>query len=382
MLKNLSIYLHIPFCKKKCAYCNFYRVIWSEAKEKEFLVSLAKEISYYQHVFPDYQIKTLFIGGGTPSCLSLSGLEELLNICAYYFNLKNIKEKTIELNPESVTYEKLKLMHDFSVNRLSMGIQSMNDTELTILGRIHTSAEAELALRLFKDLGFLNFNLDYMFGLPGATTESTRASIVKLLAYEPTHLSTYALSIEEQTRFKKKKQPIVTELESLKIFRFLRNFLKRNGFNHYEVSNFAKNNLNCQHNLNYWQGGAYLGFGPGAHSYFENKRFANQANLESYLQDPLPVIAKYVVEKLDKDDKIIDFLLCQLRLINGFKLSLYQKLFNQSFLRDFAVPIRKLTDAKLLKITNAKVKVTAKGLYLLDTVLEELVLGLTQQSKK
>ena len=381
MLKNLSIYLHIPFCKKKCAYCNFYRVIWSEAKEKEFLVSLAKEISYYQHILPNYQIKTLFIGGGTPSCLSLSGLEELLNICAYYFNLNSIKEKTIELNPESVTYEKLKLIHDFSVNRLSMGIQSMNDTELAILGRIHTSAEAERALSLFKDLGFLNFNLDYMFGLPGATPESTSASIVKLLAYEPTHLSTYALSIEEQTKFKKKNQPIITELESLKIFRFLRGFLKKNDFNHYEVSNFAKNNFNCLHNLNYWQGGAYLGFGPGAHSYFEGKRFANPSSLNFYLQESKPIIAKYK-KKSSKYDEIINFLLCQLRLLDGFKLSLYKEVFGRNFLHDFQIPIKKLTASKLLKITNDKAKVTAKGLYLLDTVLEELVLGLTQQSKK
>ena len=156
---NLSIYIHIPFCKKKCAYCNFYRHVWSEEKETAFLKSLSREINCYQEILPKHNITTLFIGGGTPSVLSLAGLKELFTICDHYFDLPHIQEKTIELNPESVTYEKLSLIKSSSINRLSMGVQSMLDSELSTLGRIHSASDVDQAITIFKDLKFTNFNL-------------------------------------------------------------------------------------------------------------------------------------------------------------------------------------------------------------------------------
>ncbi|MFA5880318.1 MAG: radical SAM family heme chaperone HemW [Candidatus Margulisiibacteriota bacterium] len=370
---NLSIYIHIPFCKKKCAYCNFYRHVWSEEKETAFLKSLSREINCYQEILPKHNITTLFIGGGTPSVLSLAGLKELFTICDHYFDLPHIQEKTIELNPESVTYEKLSLIKSSSINRLSMGVQSMLDSELSTLGRIHSASDVDQAITIFKDLKFTNFNLDYMFGLPNANLETTKNSLSRILAYEPTHLSTYALSIEEQTKFKKQNQAIISQEESLSIFRYIRSFLKNSGFKHYEVSNFAKKEFTCQHNLNYWRNGAYLGFGPSAHSYFEATRFANSADLTGYLKDSQPIIFRKNLKKQRQYDKINDFLICRLRLLSGFTINSINKECGIDFLKDFNVPIKKLRNLKLLKVTSAKIKVTAKGLYLLDDVLTELM---------
>ncbi len=373
MNRKIGLYIHIPFCKKKCNYCAFFSLIWNYEREKQFIFALKKEIDCYQRVFQDYQIKTLYFGGGTPSVLSVSGLFEIFSYLNKYIDFSKIIEKTFELNPESVTQEKIQILKDFSFNRISLGVQSFIDQELKILGRIHDSQQIIEAVEIIKYMGFTNFNLDYIFGLPGSSLKSTEFSLKNLVSLKPTHISTYALSIEEQSKFKKMNQQIVSEEESLMIFQFIQNYLKAYGYKHYEVSAFAKPGFESRHNLNYWRGREYLGLGPGAHSFLANRYFKNAKNFGSYSQNSLP--QKYFMDKkpLNKKELIKHYLITNFRLLEGFSLKKFKQIVKIDFLKEFQKPLEELLNLKLIKINNNKVILKEKGLNLLDSVLTTII---------
>ena len=371
-LQKTALYLHIPFCIKKCAYCSFYKKIWCQDLEKSYLAALKKEAHYYHANFPTLSISSLFLGGGTPSCLSTHGLETLFQIIYDNFKINPHIEKSIEVNPDSVTLQKLNIFKRYQINRISLGIQSLDDQTLRYLGRIHDQRTALKAIDLIQNCGFNNLNFDLIFGIPGSNIDQLKNTLTLLLKFNPSHLSTYALSIESGTKLYRQKTTPVTNQIELKEYRFLRHFLAQHDFNHYEVSAFAKKNHRCIHNLNYWRFGSYLGLGPGAHSFFNNQRYAHKSDLNDYLLNPNP---KLVTPKKNHQTKkaINEFLIFNLRLLDGFAINRLNKLFNIDFLKQYASSLQKLQNLKLIKITHQKMKVTVKGLYLLNEVLIELL---------
>jgi oxygen-independent coproporphyrinogen-3 oxidase len=368
---NLSaLYIHVPFCEKKCAYCNFYSITKSNIIEKKWLQAIKKEAEYYQKNFSKLKISSLYIGGGTPSILNPKNLKELLQIIFTNFKFQKDSEKTIEMNPESVSAEKLKICKDLGINRISLGLQSLLDNELKILGRIHTSHKAVWAVAEIKKAGFKNINIDYIFGLPGSSKDSILFSLEKIVALKPTHISTYALSIEEGSKFAKNNQKKVTEKDDFLFYQTIVKFLKTHDFNQYEVSAFAKKGFRAKHNFNYWTGGQYIGLGAGAHSFFSEERYFQPNSLTKYLENPLPKISG---KKTANEELLKEYIMCNLRILKGINVKKINEKFGIDFLGKYQRELGKLEDLKLIKMNKKNVRATKKGLYVLDEVIQEFL---------
>ncbi|MBA4417699.1 MAG: coproporphyrinogen III oxidase [Syntrophus sp. (in: bacteria)] len=282
--KTAGLYIHVPFCKTKCPYCDFYSIT-DLSLIPSWLDALCKEIDLYQDIFSEFG--SLFIGGGTPSLLDGNTLDHLIKTIRAHWSFDSNIESTIELNPDDVTGEKLRLYRTLGINRLSLGIQSFNDSELIFLKRRHTSEGARKALRLIRKAGFKNFSLDLIYGLPGQTEAGWLTTLKYALSYEPTHLSCYQLTVEKNTPFGLLKAegtltPLNEKTEEM-LFLTTSQFLEAQGFIHYEISNFARSdNYICRHNMKYWRHIPYLGLGPGAHSFSNGQRWWNYRSLEQY----------------------------------------------------------------------------------------------------
>ncbi len=352
-----ALYIHIPFCKNICPYCDFYKERWNSDHESRFVDAVIHEFDHYQI----QQFNSLFLGGGTPSAMQPALLDRLLG----HLRLDPKIEKTIEMNPESVSDDTLSVMQKHHINRISLGVQSFVPEELHFLGRTHTPQTIETSIEKIKSAGFKNFNLDFIYALPLMSLDSLEYSLSKAMSFEPTHVSTYSLSIEPGTPFHRRKVKKANSETDLTQSKFIRKFLKKNGFNHYEVSAYAKKGYECRHNLAYWRLLPYIGLGPSGASYYQNRFYQNKANIHDYIANPIP-------ETPDNFGAMSDFLMTNLRLLDGFLLSDFSRRFQKDFLSEFAKPLKKLFDLKLLSHKNDRVKVTIKGLYLLDRILYEL----------
>ena len=265
---KLGLYIHIPFCVKKCPYCAFHKTLWSVDAESQYLMALEQEMQFYTNVHGRLTITSLFIGGGTPNSLSLDHFERLLQLCYRYFDIDPKIEKTVELNPEILTTSFLAILKSLHINRLSLGIQSFLSEDLIYLGRQHSPKTAESALQLVRDWGFSNINIDLMFSLKHSSLSSLLHNISVACSFEPTHLSTYALTIEPGTLFQKQIVKPLDQDKELKQYKRIRSLLRKAGYQHYEVSAFAKKGFQSQHNLTYWRFENYIGLGPSAASFF------------------------------------------------------------------------------------------------------------------
>ena len=339
-----GLYVHIPFCVRKCAYCDFYSLPVRRGLVESYIDAVLAESKAYVGM----SFSTLYLGGGTPSLIGAGNLRRLVGGLCNAFDLSQLKEATIEANPESATEETLKAVSRVGFDRISVGVQSLSDGELKAAGRIHTARQAIDAIVLTKKLGFRNISADLIVGLPGQSWESLRGSIVKLTSLGIDHLSLYCLSLEQGTPLAQNPPAnLLSDDEQADLFEKSCEILKDKGFVHYEISNFTRSGRECLHNLNYWHGGEYLGLGPSAASHLEGKRFKNQADLKAYLENPIGVIEE--VEYLSHEDKAAEEAMLRLRLLQeGLDIADLTRRHGQESIRQLLVRLDMLSWEGLL----------------------------------
>jgi putative oxygen-independent coproporphyrinogen III oxidase len=305
-----GLYVHVPFCVRKCSYCDFYSLPGQAGLIESYIDAVLAECKAYGGM----TFRTLFLGGGTPSLLGSDNLTRLVDGLRGNFDLSQLEEATIEANPESATEEMLQSDLEAGFNRISIGVQSLSDSELKAVGRIHSAGQAVDSISSARKLGFSNISADLIIGLPGQTWESLQNSIEQLVAIGISHLSLYCLSLERGTPLAQNPPGnLPSDDMQADLFEQARAFLNGKGFVHYEISNFAVSSRECLHNLNYWRGGEYLGLGPSAASHLGGKRFKNRADLKAYLENPTGVVEE--VEELGPEEKAAEEAMLRLRLL-------------------------------------------------------------------
>ncbi len=376
-MKKFGIYVHIPFCKKKCKYCDFISFSCFEKKEEEYVNCLIKEI---ENKKCSNIVSTIYIGGGTPSIIDSKNVVKILDSIYSNFNVLDNAEITIEVNPGTVTREKLLDYKSAGINRISIGLQSTENRILELIGRIHTYEEFLNTYKLSREIGFKNINVDLMLAIPTQTEEELISSVEEIIALNPEHISLYSLILEEGTELEslisKKELELLDENIERKMYWDTKKVLEKNGYNHYEISNFSKKGFESNHNVDCWNQEEYLGFGLAAHSYYRRKRFSNIDNLEKYLEN----IKNMEFEKntelhevQNKQNEMREFMMIGLRKIEGVKISDFEKKFRINPLFYFRFEISKLTDEELLEVDLDNIKLTKKGLDFANQVFEEFV---------
>jgi oxygen-independent coproporphyrinogen III oxidase len=306
----LGLYVHIPFCVSKCRYCDFYSVAGQDGQMDSYIDSLLQEAEKYAGTNFD----TLFIGGGTPSLLGAARLEKLMDGLSRRLSMGKVREASIEVNPESATREFLTSAFSLGMNRVSIGVQSLDDAELRESGRIHTAGQALEAINNAFGCGFTDVSADIIIGLPGQGKESLSRTVKKLCDNGLTHLSAYCLSVEDGTPFSVSPPADLPDDDSQsELFGVATGLLKQYGYSHYEISNYSLPGRQCLHNLNYWRGGEYVGLGPSAATHLNNIRLKNAPDLCSYLRDPLSIEVE--VDVLDEGGKLAEEAMLRLRLL-------------------------------------------------------------------
>lgn len=382
MLNELGIYIHIPFCKQKCYYCDFVSYSNKCSEVKEYIESLKKEIEEFD--FSNYKVTSIYIGGGTPSYIDsiyiveiLSELKEKLKCNLIEF--KDI-EITIEVNPGTVDTKKLNDYKKSGINRLSIGLQSTKNDILKKIGRIHTYQEFLEIYKLARETGFKNINIDLMIGIPGQKIGDLKNTLQDIIKLEPEHISVYSLIIEENTPIEKMLENGEIKLpdEDLErnMYWYVKNTLELNGYNHYEISNFAKFGKESRHNLNCWNQEEYIGFGVAAHSYLNGIRFSNTINVEEYIQH-LENNRKeeniQIEESQSLEDKKNEFMMLGFRKIQGVDIARFKEKFIDKPIFLYREKLNKLVEEGLIEVDLNHIKLTNKGIDLANLVFEEFV---------
>ena len=401
---ELGIYIHIPFCIKKCYYCDFISFSDKFDIQNKYIEKIKEEIQAQKHIMEKYDITTIYIGGGTPSSIEskkiIEILEEILNKDK---NVKvNNKEITIEVNPGTVTKQKLEDYKEAGINRISIGLQTTNKKLLKNIGRIHNLEDFEKTYNLIKEIGFKNINVDLMIGLPNQTIEDIKQSIEKIVNLTPKHISVYSLIIEENTPFEKmleeNKLSLPSDEEERTQYHYVKNKLELEGYKHYEISNFAIPGFESIHNSNCWEQKEYLGIGLAAHSYINKVRVENTSNIEEYLkltkekiqeeskkiQDiakqnytqiemPVKIGIKTINEVQSKSDQEKEYMLLGLRKLDGVEILKFKQKFNENPIYLFREELSKLFKEELIEIDLDQIKLTRKGLDLANLVWEEFI---------
>jgi len=376
---ELGLYLHFPYCISKCPYCDFNSYQLEEANQiYSYISALYREITAYSQKLKTGNIKTVYLGGGTPTILSGTQIFNILKFCEDKFTIDKNAEITIEANPGTLDGEKLKLLIESRINRLSLGAQSFNDVFLKKLGRIHNAQDIINSYFLAREIGFDNINIDIMFALPDQTTKDLQDTLKKAVSLKPDHLSLYNLTIKSGTEYyreyKKGKLNLPTEDEEYDMYNWVIDFLEENGFEHYEIANFARPHKRSMHNLIYWQNKPYLGIGAGAYSYIRGYRYMNYENPEKYIKeimsDKLPIDNG---ERLSLRKKMIETIILGLRTKDGVGYKKFKKRFGVSLNDIFCKQINKLVNLGLLEKNYVKIKLTRDGIFLANTVFREFV---------
>ena len=377
-MKNnqIGIYVHIPFCKQKCYYCDFVSYCNKNDLIEKYIQAVKKEIQLQEI---RTEINTIYIGGGTPSYIEAKYIKEILE----EIKAKNVSKEaeiTIEVNPGTVTLEKLKEYKNCGINRLSIGLQSTQDNLLKMIGRIHNFEQFLETYKMARKVGFKNINVDLMLGLPGQKISDLKESLEKVLELEPEHISVYSLIVEENTPIAskiEKNELILPEEETERnMYWYVKNTLELNGFHHYEISNFAKKGFESKHNLNCWNQQEYIAFGVAAHSYVDNVRYSNTESLEKYIENidlGIPENNRTIHEVQNEDDKKKEYMLLGLRKIDGVKISEFKNLFGENPIYLYRNELDKLSKQGLVEVDKDIVKLTNKGIDLANLVWEEFV---------
>lgn len=380
MKKELSLYIHIPFCNSRCNYCNFVSFVASEQEKLRYVECLKKEIMIRAKEYNKFfTIKTIFIGGGTPSCLINGAIKDILQTIYKHFTVKNDAEITIELNPNTATKEKIEEFVISGVNRFSIGLQCISPLVLKNMGRTHTLDDFNNAVSLIREQGISNINADMIVGYPGQSEKDTVETAKYLVSKNIPHVSAYILSVEQGTPLQfmidNGTQKLPKEEKLLKTYQAVVNTLSESGYIRYEVSNFAKPGFVCKHNLTYWTRNEYLGLGVSAHSYIDGVRFFNTENLQSYCQcletkNKAPVSS---VTKLTTAEKKEEAVMLSLRTNEGLSTKAYEEEFHENFLAKHKDQLASFIKLGLLTIDReGNIKATAKGFLVLNKLTLEL----------
>ena len=370
-----SLYIHIPYCKQKCTYCNFY--FKTNQKDKNKLVkSLVKEISLTKNYLKDNKLKSLYFGGGTPSLMSKESLDLIFRNIQQYYQVNSETEITIECNPEDLTIEKLKDLKKIGFNRLSIGIQSFKDEDLVFMNRNHDRNQAINSVKNAKIAGFKNISIDLIFSLPNQSLKDWNENLKIAFELDIQHISSYSLTIEEKTRLKylidKNKLTELADVESSNHFRLLVDECKKRGFIQYEISNFGKRDYFSTHNSNYWIGSEYLGIGPSAHSYNGKCRRWNISSNSKYIHSINNNIIPLIEEKLTSSEKFNDYIMTSLRTIWGTDLIFVKKIFGYSIYSNLNNQIQKWIISEDVYQEKNKIYLTTKGKFISDSICSDL----------
>ena len=375
-MKKLGIYIHIPFCVKKCGYCDFYSVKWDEISEYTYIQSAINEIKSYSALSNKFVVDTIYIGGGTPSIVNPKNLDNMINVIKIIFTVEENAEISMEANPNTLNKGNLNDYSSIGINRLSIGIQSLNDDILKRIGRIHNSKEALEAIEKAKQCGFANINADVMFNIPGQTIDDINNTISKLIKKDIKHISFYSLKLEKGTPMytleKNKEIFLPEEDEEREMYYAGRNIMEANNLFQYEISNFAVKGYECRHNLKYWSQEEYVGIGPSAHSFLKNKRFNNPSDLKEYiLSGGNSNFQRNILEVMDDNQMIFEYIILRLRLTEGLKFADFENKFSVNFKEVYAKQIEYLLKNNLIEIDDAAVRLTKRGMDISNYVFEQ-----------
>lgn len=387
MKKEIGIYVHIPFCIRKCYYCDFVSFTNQEENIEKYIEAVIKEIESYE--LEEYNVTTIYIGGGTPSSIESRYIEKILHkIKEKIINNEtkfNDIEITIEINPGTIDRKKLQDYEKMGINRLSIGLQSTNNEILKNIGRIHTYEEFLEGYILARSIGFDNINVDLMIGLPNQTIEKIKDSVEKVINLEPEHISVYSLIVEEGTKIENllNMNKITLPKEELErnMYWYVKNKLELNGYIHYEISNFAKENKQSKHNVNCWEQKEYIGIGTAAYSYLNNIRYGNTSNIQKYIETQdfksKKELEKNKIRIIDEvqtlEDKKKEYMLLSLRKIEGVSIKKFKEKYVENPIFLYRKQLEKLVNENLLTIDGDNIKLTNKGLDLANLVWEEFV---------
>ena len=410
-MKELELYLHIPFCERKCAYCDFLSAPADLPVRISYIKKLQEEIAYYGAQYGEYQVSSIFFGGGTPTILEGYQLAVILETVKEHFNITTDAEITVECNPGTLTAGKAEKLVQAGFNRLSMGLQSADDRELQLLGRIHNFAQFLESYDLARKAGFRNINVDLMSALPGQTLKSWQDTLQKVTALRPEHISAYSLIIEEGTPFYERfaederireegGHPRLLPEEDVErqMYELTETFLHTKGYERYEISNYAKPGYECRHNCGYWTRKDYLGLGLGASSLVEHQRFQNTSELKTYLEQEYSPqcegqherIAETIqlqeeagltqtghhihIETLDKKSEMEEFMFLGLRLMAGISRQQFEDTFRVTLESVYGEVLRKLKGEQLIEEVAGYVRLTEHGIDVSNYVLAEFLL--------
>ena len=393
---ELGIYIHIPFCIKKCDYCDFISYTNCYDLQEKYVKKLIEEIEENRDLLKNNFISTIYIGGGTPSSIKPEFIKKILDKIYEICEISQISEKikietTIEVNPGTTTRNNLQLYKNCGINRLSIGLQSTNDNILEAIGRIHNYKQFLDKYKWAKEAGFKNINVDLMLGLPGQDIEILKESLENIVNLQPmpNHISVYSLIVEEGTKIEQNinlgKLKLPDDEEERKQYHYTKNYLELNGYKHYEISNFAKPGFESKHNMNCWKQKQYVGFGVAAHSYVNGVRYANTSDLKEYLnvnyvesENDLKYrknfkSIKIIEENQNKLDMEKEFMMLGLRKLDGVSISKFEQKFGENPIYLFRNELQKLVEEDLLEVDLDDIRLTRKGLDLANLVWEKFV---------
>jgi oxygen-independent coproporphyrinogen-3 oxidase len=375
----MQLYLHIPFCVRKCLYCDFLSCPQSSEVIDKYVDCLCKEIKSQTEIVS--KVSTLFIGGGTPSVLSEDQIQKIFATLNAVFSFEEQAEITIEVNPGTVTKEKFEAYKKCGINRISFGLQSTNDDELQLLGRIHTYEEFLNNYRLARECGFDNINIDLMSAIPKQTLASFENSLEKIIALQPEHISAYSLIIEEGTPFAKmygegceKETDLPTEEEERRIYYRTVELLEDAGYQRYEISNYAKSGRECKHNLGYWERKEYLGLGLGASGFVNEMRYRNTDDMSVYMEHASnPNRLKTETEQLTLVSQMEEYMFLGLRKMQGVSISQFANMFGSRMESIYGDQLAKLENEALIRREGDRLMLTEQGIDVSNCVLAEFL---------
>lgn len=406
-IKEIGLYIHIPFCKHKCYYCDFVSYANKKKFFKKYVECVKKEIEKYarenrimsEHgLEPKYVIKTIYIGGGTPSLIDEEYIEDILKSIRENFEItSNLEENyeaqdeeikncnsqietTIEVNPGTVTKEKLQKYLECGINRLSIGLQAVQDNLLKEIGRIHTFEDFQNVYKWAREVGFENINVDLMIGLPNQTLDDVKESTKKVIALKPEHISVYSLILEENTKLEdlviKGKLELPDDEIERKMYWYVKKALEKHKYIHYEISNFARHGFESKHNSDCWNQNEYIGIGAAASSFMNNARYENTSDLEEYIsniENDKQSKNIQLQELLNDESKIDEYMMLSLRKISGVNITEFKRKFNQNPIIRYNKILEKLIKEELIEIDGNNIRLSSKGIDLANLVWEEFI---------
>jgi len=370
----LELYVHIPFCVRKCQYCDFLSGPSDEETKDRYIEALLKEIRAAEHT-EDYEIVSVFIGGGTPSALKAEAIASIMSTLQEQFFFCEDAEVTIEANPGTVDLEKLTIYRNVGINRLSLGLQSTDAEELKLLGRIHSYEEFLKSYEWAREAGFSNINIDLMFAIPGQTGEAWRQHLYQVAELNPEHISAYSLIIEEGTPFAEQNLDLPDEDTEYQMYEDTAEILERYGYRQYEISNYAKQGYMCRHNAGYWQRREYLGFGLGASSLYGGMRFSNTHQMQEYLKESRnPDQIRQDVTVLSRNERIEEFMFLGLRMTEGISEKKFEENFDVRLMDVYGDILQKYEETGFMEHIETKWRLTRKGIHVSNHILADFLL--------